>query len=397
MTVIDIRNIFSDRHVELVDVNPNYIYYAEEKNEDGRNDLYILEYNRRTRKERLIMNYSLDDPTYIQHIFAFEKTIVLLLENGGNSFWLIEIEKKSGGEMSRRKIVCTGCFKDCMALDSEHILVYMSPDEDNADIFERYKELTGCDSLCYLYNIKTNHKYFVNAPLISRIGCENLRMIDIKGESYLILPDPFADESIKEHYYREQRWINADIRDNIWICRTDKLIEEIEAGLDRITKQCIVSADIKALVRYLGTGGSKVYFRAKEFRSGIEKICSYDILKSDEPLKDRIAVEATTETPKDGTVFLIEERPFKVFSVQVGKHKTGIKGMINSQADFTFENDLGSFLTCIENRYCVSRKTVTDEDTQKSTDYYCIYDSVTDKHESYKCNCHIKGDTLVLY
>ena len=71
--------------------------------------------------------------------------------------------------------------------------------------------------------------------------------------------------------------------------------------------------------------------------------------------------------------------------------------MINSQASLTFDNEFGSFLTCIENRYCVSRKTVTDEDTQKSTDYYCIYDSVTDKHESYKCNCHIKGDTLVLY
>lgn len=397
MTVIDIRNIFSDRHIELVDVNPYYIYYAEEKNEDGHNNLFILEYNRRTRKERLIMNYSLDDPTYIQHIFAFEKTIVLMLENGTNSFWLIEIEKKSGGEMSRRKIVCTGRFKDCMALDSEHILVYMSPDDDNMDIFEKYKELTGCDCLCYLYNIRTNHKYFVNASLIARTGCENLKLIDLKGENYLILPAPFADESIKEHYYREQRWINADIRDNIWLCRVNTLIEEIEAGTEKITKACIASADIKALVRYLGTSGSKVYFRAKEFRSGIEKICSYDISISEDSMKSRLAVEATMETPRDGTVFLIEESPFKVFSVQVGKHKTGITGMINSQAKFTFENEFGSFLTCIENRYCVTRKTVADEETQKEHSFYYIYDSVTEKHESYECSCHIKGDTLVLY
>ncbi len=397
MTVIDIRNIFSDRHVELVDVNPYYIYYAEEKNEDGHNDLFILEYNRRTRKERLIMNYSLDDPTYIQHIFAFEKTIVLILENGSNSFWLIEIEKKSGGEMSRRKIVCTGCFKDCMALDSEHILVYMSPDEDNRDIFDKYKELTGCDCLCYLYNLKTNHKYFVNASLIARAGCENLKLTEVRGESYLILPDPYADESIKEHYYQEQRWINADIRDNIWLCKTSVLIEEIEAGVEKISKKCIASADIKALVRYLGTSGSKVYFRAKEFRSGIEKICSYDITKSDAAPKEKLAVEAAMEPPKDGTVFLIEERPFKVFSVQVGKHKTGIKGMINSEAKFTFENEFGSFLTCIENRYCVTRKTILSEESKKEYTYYYIYDSVTEKHESYECSCHIKGNTLVLY
>ena len=48
MTVIDIRNIFSDRHIDLIDVNASYICYAEEKNEEGHNDLYILEYNRKS-------------------------------------------------------------------------------------------------------------------------------------------------------------------------------------------------------------------------------------------------------------------------------------------------------------------------------------------------------------
>ncbi len=391
MTVIDIRNIFSDRHIELVDVNPSYIYYAEEKNEEGHNDLFILEYNRKTRKERLVMNYSLDDPTYIQHLFAFEKTMVLLLENGSNSFWIIELDKKSGGEINRRKIVCTGCFKECMALDSEHILVYMSPDEENSDIFARYKELTGCDCLCYLYNVKTNHKYFVNAPLVARLGCDSIKTVDLNGERYFVLPDPFADESIKEHYYREQRWINADIRDNLWICKAETLIAELEQGSDKLTKKCIASADIKALVRYMGTSGSKVYFRAKEFRTSIEKICSYDILS------ESLAVEATMETPKDGTVFLIEERPFKVFSVQVGKQKTGIKGIINSEAHFTFDNSLGSFMTCIENRYCLTRKTILSEESKKEFTSYYIYDSQNEKHESYECNCHIKGNTLVLY
>lgn len=32
MTVIDIRNIFSDRNIEIADVTPSYVYYAEEKN-----------------------------------------------------------------------------------------------------------------------------------------------------------------------------------------------------------------------------------------------------------------------------------------------------------------------------------------------------------------------------
>lgn len=391
MTVIDIRNIFSDRQINLIDVNPSYICYAEEKNEDGHNDLYILEYNRKSRKERLITNYSLDDPTFIYHIFAFDKTILLILENGSNSLWMIEIEKKTGGELKRRKIVCTGSFKDCIALDADHILIYMAPDDSNAEIFEKYREVTGCDCLCYLYNVKTNQKYFVKAPLIAKIGCENIKQLSYKGEKYLVLADPFSEESIKENYYREQRWINADIRDNVWICKTAELENEIEAGADSISKKCIASADIKALVRYMGINGSRVYFRAKEFRTSLEKLCSYDIAT------ETLTVEATLEPPKDGTVYVIEENPFHTFSVRTGKSKTNIKGVVCSEADILFNNELGSFMTCLEDRYCVLENTIVDGDKNTSRIFYNLYDPTIDKHETYECSCQIKDDTLVLY
>ena len=384
MTVIDIRNIFSDRNIQLVDVNATHIYYIEEKNEESHNDLFILEYNRSSRKERLVTNYSLEDPTFVSHVFAFEKTIVLILENGSNSLWLIEIDKKSGGELNRRKIVCTGAFKECMALDSQHILIYMAPDQANAIVFQKYKEVTGCDCLCYLYNVKTNQKYFVKAPLIAKLGCDSIKKMTVHDDNYLVLLDPFAEESIKENYFREQRWINADIRDNIWLCRTEEVVSDIEAGLDTVTKRCIASADIKALVRYMGTDGDKVYFRAKEFRSGTEKICSYDVFVNS------LAVEATLEPPAADTVYLVEERPFRVFSVHTGKEKTFIKGIVNSEAEVSYPNELGSLLTCADNRYVVTN-------APGDAPAYNIYDSVQDKHESYPCHCYLKGSTLVLF
>lgn len=391
MTVIDIRNIFSDRNIELADVNATHIYYIEEKNEESHNDLFILEYNRTTRRERLVTNYSLEDPTFVSHIFAFEKTLVLILENGSNSLWLIELDKKSGGELNRRKVVCTGAFKECMALDSDHILIYMAPDQANEMVFKKYKEVTGCDCLCYLYNLKTNQKFFVKVPLIARLGCDSIKKMTVHGENYLVLLDPFADESIKENYYKEQRWINADIRDNIWLCHTDELVSEIESGSESITKRCIASADIKALVRYMGADGDKVYFRAKEFRSGAEKICSYDLFVN------TLAVEASLEAlPKD-TVYMVDERPFRTYSVHTGNEKTFIKGIVNSEAELSFNNELGSFLACCDNRYVVTAKPDISEDTQIVSPCFNIYDSGLDKSESYKCSCYIKGSTLVLY
>lgn len=390
MTVIDIRNIFSDRNIELVDVTSTHIYYIEEKNAESHNDLFLLEYNRTSRRERLVTNYSLEDPTFVSHIFAFEKTILLILENGSNSLWLIEIDKKSGGELNRRKIVCTGAFKECMALDSQHILIYMAPDQANAAVFQKYKEVTGCDCLCYLYNVKTNQKFFVKAPLIAKLGCENIKKMMVHGESYLILLDPFADESIKENYFREQRWINADIRDNIWLCRTEELENDIEAGLDTVTKRCIASADIKALVRYMGMDGDKVYFRAKEFRSGSEKICSYDVFVN------ALAVEASLEALNANGVYMAEEEPFKIFSVNTGKDKTFVKGIVNSEAELSYSNELGSFLTCCDNRYVVACRSSGAESGEGKTDYV-IYDAGQDKSETYSCNGFLKGSTLVLY
>ncbi len=391
MTVIDIRNIFSDRHIELVDVEASYIYYAEEKNEEGHNNLFILEYNRKTRKERLVTNYSLEDPTFVEHIFAFEKTIMLILENGSNSLWVIEIDKKSGGELNRRKVVCTGAFKECMATDSSHLLIYMAPDEANAEIFGKYKEVTGCDCLCYLYDLKTNKKYFVKAPIIARLGCDNIKLINLSGKRYLVLLDPFADESIKENYYREQRWINADIRDNIWLCSAEEVQNDIEEGKDNITKKCIASADIKALVRYMGSEGSRVYFRAKEFRTGSEKICSYDIASG------TLSVEATLEKLKGDTIYLIEEKPFKTFAVNASETRVSVKGIVNSEASFSYDNSIGNFMTCIENRYAVTSRVVFSEESGTSHTYYYIYDSQQDKQESYECNCRVKGNTLILY
>lgn len=392
MTVVDIRSIFSQRNISLFDVNSSYIYYAEEKNEAGHDDLFILEYNRSTRRERLITNYTLEDPTFVEHLFAFEHTIVLILENGSNSMWVIEIDKTTGNELNRRKVVCTGSFRSCFAPDSRHLLIYMGPDEANSAIFRQYTEKTGCECLCYLYSLDTNNKHFVKNPLIARIGSAGIRKMSVHGEDYAVLLDPYGDEAIKEGYYMEQRWINADIRDNLWLCTLPVLERELEAGVDSITKKCIASADIKALVRYMGTDGDRVYFRAKEFRTGIEKICSYDVSS------DSLHIEAALEAPEgENTVFIVEEKPFAVFSVTEDKGKTSVKGIVNSDANTIYDSSLGSFMTCIENRYVVARKTLTDENGAETGSSISIYDSMLDKSQEYDGSCYITGNTLVLY
>ncbi len=391
MTVVDIRTILADRNIQLSEVNADCIYYLEEKNEDGHNNLFILEYDRSSKKERLVANYSLEDPTFVEHMFVFRRTILLVLENGSNSLWLIELDKKNGMEKNRRKIVCTGSFKECMALDQTHLLIYMSPDSENAEMFRKYKEVTGCDCLCYLYDLENNRKHFVKSSLVARTGCRNIRVMEVKGEKYVLLLDPYADESLKETYYKEQRWIHSDIRDNIWLCRLEELEKELETGKEIIRKRCIASADIKALVRYMGMDSNKIYFRAKEFKSGTEKICSYDAAAN------HLEVETTLHSNDDSILYIVEEKPFKLFSVLEGVKQKYVKGLVNSQAELEYDSEMGEFMSCMDDRYIIANRVLHSTEDKTSFNYCFIYDTQLDKYESYSGSSFVKENTLVLY
>ena len=71
MKVVDLRNIFANCNDQLIEISDNRIYYAEEKNEEGHNSLFLLEYNRITRRERILANYILDRPAFVPHFFSF--------------------------------------------------------------------------------------------------------------------------------------------------------------------------------------------------------------------------------------------------------------------------------------------------------------------------------------
>ena len=216
--------------------------------------------------------------------------------------------------------------------------------------------------------------------------------METHGVRYAVLLDPFADEDIKKGYYDEQRWINVDIRDNIWLCSISELEAELKSGNETITKKCIASADIKALARYMGIDGEKMYFRAKEFRTGQEKICSYNVFTN------ALDIEADLSSNEEADLFyIVEEKPFAVFSVSDDKTNVRVRGIVNSNAEISYKSDLGSFVTCIDNRYVITRKNNFNEESGNTVPVCSIYDSENKMHENYECSCYFSGSTLVLY
>ena len=279
MKVVDIRNVFEKRRIQLFYVDDDFIYYAEEKLQGELSNLYILEYNRDTRRERLVTNYTLEDSSFVQHIFAFEETILLVLENGSSSIWVVELDRRSGMELSRRKLNFTGRFYECKAIDANNIIFTAAPDEKSKGFFKKYKALTKCDTLAYIYDIEQDKKSFIRCPLISKVGCDSLFTVKTTEGNKLIILDPWGDEETKLYYFREQRWISADIRDNIWICDLDSALLELKNGKENLTVHCVASADIKGMVRYAAITDKKLYIRLHTLNRVLKKY-AHMILKA---------------------------------------------------------------------------------------------------------------------
>lgn len=391
MTVVDIRNFFTSRNIEIIDADNDYLYYAEEKNQEGHNNLFIIEYSMATKKERVITNYSLDDPTFIQHIFSVDDTITIVLENGGSYVWMVKIDKFSGREIFRTQINCIGRFAYCIPLNKSNFIIYTVSTEDVSIIFNQYKKLTNVNFISYLYDSDKDKKYFIKNPTICKFLPSNIKTFDSSGGRQILFLDPYGDERIKENCFKESKWIGRDIRDNIWVYPVSEFIENIKLGMEDFKLSNVASADINGMVRFIGMNRDNIYFKIKQFSTQMEQICGYN--------KDSGSITPLKSVPplEDGETYCIDKNSAKMFKVKHENDIIKINGVLNSNASVSYEDRLGDFIDCIEDRFIITSQSMTDGEEKYEYECINIYDSQLKTEESFECKCFINDNTLVLY
>jgi hypothetical protein len=392
VVVVDIRNYFTVRNVELIEVNHEYVYYAEEKREEGHNNLFLLEYNLFTRRERIVANYSLDDPTFVQHIFSFPNSILLLLENGRGEVWAFRVEKCTGVETARARLNCIGSFAGCKALSERFVLLQMAGDEAHGALFHEYQRITGSPYVAYLFDLEQGRRYFVKNPLLSRLSWREIKLYQSEDATQVLLLDPYGDEEVKRRCYRDSRWISGPVSDNLWLCPLQELLTALQAGEEELPLRRVVGAGTNGMARYIGMDEGAVYFRAEHFPTGQVRICSFG--KQDGVV--RIHAELT-DVGEAAVQYYYEEESAKGYRITQEEDQVRVEGVVNSNVDARYEKKLGNFVSCIENRYLIVRKVISDDNGQYDFEYSSIYDALKQTEESFECKCAVKGDTLVLY
>ncbi len=391
MKVVDLRNVFASCNDVLIEISDHFIYYAEEKKEEGHNNLFILEYNRVTRRERIISNYFLSNPAFVQHFFSFPEDIIIVMESGESEAWILRIDKRTGAEKNMATVNFIGGFADCTALDESHVMIYTVENEKHRKLFSDYKKLTGFEKAAYLYDVDDEAYYYVRDPRICTADSGGLIPYDMDGQKQLLVLQPHGDEPEKENCYKNRRWLGDNINDNVWICPLFDLIVSVKAGEERIPLELILSAGTCGLVRFAGMDGSNLYFRIKYFPTDDQRLCAYDKLTG----KKSIAAELNLKEGDKPAMFSIDVNGARVYRITEDDDDYRVDGVLNSEIHTQYSKELGDFFACVDDRFVLARYILADD--KDSFEFNSVFDAQTGVQKSYECSCAVQGGTVVLY
>lgn len=389
MKVVDLRNIFTSCNDELIEITDTLIYYAEEKMEEGHPSLFLLEYNRVTKRERVVANYLLPGPACVEHFFSFPDEIVVVMESGGSEAWVMRVEKGSGAEKDMASLNFIGDFQKCLALDETHVLFYTIPNEKHARLFREYTDLTGFSRVAFLYDLEEGKYYYARDPRVCG-GCSGFVPYSRSGVPWLLVLSPHGSEEEKEKCYRNIRWLGDSVCDSIWECPLLDFLVSVKNGEERAPLGLVLSAGTSGLVRYAGEDEENLYFRARHFPTGDQRICAYN----KETGKKCVAANLTLGRDEKPARFSIDPEGGRAYRITENGDLCHVTGVLNSSVDTDYPKELGRFATCVDDRFLIAQYILSDE--KDSFEFNSIFDAQTGTQKSYESRCTVCGDTIVL-
>lgn len=387
MTVIDIRDELYQRQIEIVEVTDEYIYYAEEKNVDGIDALYLLEYDCAAEKERVMAYFTFDDASYIQHYYSCKDSIFLLFENDSSKVWIIKIDKSSGGEVLRKSVKLIGRFFDCVPIDDNNLVIYTKADDENRSLFNRCLEATNRDTMANLYDLDKGYRYFIKDFRTAELVRNEMHVFcDSKGREYMLLCEPYSDEASKEEYAREKERVGGDIRDNIWSISKNKFLKGVRSGREELELKKIASAGTDGLVRFECICGDSIVFRAKKFSTGQEKFLAMSTLSG------KVVPISDVKKRSEKSRYFTDGNGGRIYYMFKDDSVVNLRGEINSRAHIKYPESIGRLECCFDDRFIVADRSKAEDEPMIS-----IYDSVKGKTDTYEARCKTNGNLLVLF
>lgn len=389
MNVIDLRDELYKRRIEIIEINDNCVYYAEELTVEDEERIYLYCYDFSTGEERVLSFFTLENADYIEHFYSCGNSIIVLFENDSSRAWLIKVDKNSGAELFRKKVSLIGRYFDCVLIDENNLIIYTKADDESRELFNRCLETTNSETLANLYDLEKGYRYFMKDFKTAELLENGLHTFTTaRGEDKLLLCDPYCGEAEKEELVRALNAhlsaISDELRDNIWIISKNRLIDAVKSNTEHISLRRAASAGLEGTVRFECIIGERIIFRAKVYKSGLEQF--FEMSAANGKVNPICAVRARNSESS----YFTDLNAGGVYYLTAQGGKVRLEGEIGSSANFTYPEKLGSVISCIEDRYIIADH-FSDEPTA------AVYDSKLGITDTFEARAEVRGSTVVLY
>lgn len=389
MKIVDLRSAFTNSNDVLIQIAGAHIYYAEEKcMEDSRN-LFLLDYDRSTRQERVLADFRVTRPGYVMHYFPFPEHILVVMEDGGGEAWLLRVDKATGRDQKMVQARFAGNFADCCALDAGHVVLYSTESPRDATLFREYRRQTGFTRAACLCGLSSGRCWSVQDPRV----CAGAGLLPYTGggEQKLLILQPHGTEEEKRKAYRDRRWLSGSVRDHIWSCALDDFIGAVEAGQPAAPVKPVLQAGTEGMVRFAAQDPSNLYVRALYFPHDDQRILAVN--KHTGFIREAARLNLAPGEKDARFVIDPEGRAYKLTAAAPGRAR--VQGLLNSTADLCFDTGLGQFVTCFDDRFLLLRDEISDE-TDRIV-FYTLVDGRTGRTKNFEGDCAFQGDVLVVF
>ena len=141
-------------------------------------------------------------------------------------------------------------------------------------------------------------------------------------------------------------------------------------GITALNRTCLLytSAGIEGLARYTGMDQKGVYFRARHFPTESECICRCD------KATGKVEVLSQLSFDREDCYYHVDVQGCKVYRITEGEETCLVKGIVNSGVQGEYQKQLGEFVSCVEDRFLITRKVMTDSHGNYEFEYHSICD-----------------------
>lgn len=278
-------------------------------------------------------------------------------------------------------------------LDERYFIVFIEKKDILGDKYSKYRSNKSFKyRFAYLVDLEEIESYFINDIKFVLGARDYVFTRKIEGVKNLFFEEAYREAWEKEFYYGKGLFKKNDkIKGNESLNYIDfKLfIEEIKLGQEELSFSILEEVKENKIVRYLGKDEEFIFYRIKDFESGIEEVLKFKNID-----KSISKVLEINHLKANGDFYYDSDKQTILYEEELQDYNRVI-GVFNKNCDVIYSPSIGTFEDFIEDRYLLTYYSGIEDD--ELLEFSTIKDIKDKKEYRYDGYLRVMNNFVILY